>query len=89
MLPAPAIVGAGNPTRRREVAATPEKHVKGADEKVGSIVMYIIAITLVVCTAGVLIFYGVDAMPYDWIGVIGAALFAIAALATARFAAHG
>ena len=71
------------------MASTPEQHVKGADEKVGSIVMYIIAITLVVCTAGVLIFYGVDAMPYDWIGVIGAALFTVAAIAVARFAAHG
>ena len=71
------------------MASTPEKHVKGADEKVGSIVMYIIAITLVVCTRACSIFYGVDAMPYDWIGVIGAAIFTVAALATARFAAHG
>jgi hypothetical protein len=66
------------------VAATPEKHVKGADEKVGSVVMYIIAITLFLCSAGVIIFKGVEGMPYEWIGVIGAAFFIVAAIAMTR-----
>jgi hypothetical protein len=53
-------------------------------EAVGRIVMWIIAITLFVCSAGVIIFKGIEAMPYDWIGVIGAAIFIVAAIAMTR-----
>ena len=49
-------------------------------------VMYIIAITLVVCSAGVLAFKGINAMPFKVYGVIGAAIFVVAALAMAQYA---
>ena len=54
---------------------------------VGKIVMYIIAVTIVVMTAIVLIFKGVNAMPFDWIGVVGAVVFTVAALAMTRYQA--
>ena len=65
------------------MATTPEKH-RDPHEKVGKIVMYIIAITLFVCSVCVIVFKGVDAMPYDWIGVAGAVVFIVAALAMTR-----
>jgi hypothetical protein len=71
--------------------AEPAEHAAHAPDphaKVGMIVMWIIAITLVVCTVGVILFKGVDAMPYDWIGVIGAAIFTVAAIAMTRIESH-
>ncbi len=53
---------------------------------VGKVVMGIIAGSLVVCTLLVLAFKGPDAMPFDWIGVIGAAVFTAAAVAFIRLA---
>ena len=47
---------------------------------VGKIIMGIIAGTLVACSAIVLIFKGVDAMPFGIIGVIGAAVFVALAI---------
>jgi len=64
--------------------AEPAEHAPDPHAQVGKIVMVIIAVTLVLCSVGVILFKGVDAMPYDWVGVIGAALFAIAALAMTR-----
>jgi hypothetical protein len=63
------------------------EHTEGASdphEAVGRIVMWIIAITLFLCSAGVIIFKGIDGMPYDWIGVIGSAIFIVAAIAMTR-----
>ena len=51
---------------------------------VGKLIMYVIATTILVCTAMVLVFEGVDAMPFNWIGLIGAAIFFLAALAMTR-----
>ena len=65
------------------MATTPEKY-SDPHENIGRIVMYIIAITIFLCSAGVIIFKGVDAMPYDWYGVAGAIVFVVAALAMTR-----
>jgi hypothetical protein len=46
--------------------------------------MYIIAITLIVCSVAVIVFKGVDAMPFGWFGVAGAVVFVLAALAMTR-----
>lgn len=54
------------------------------DQKVSHIAMYILAITLVLCVAVVLIFKGVDAIPYQWIGVAVAGVLTVAALAMTR-----
>jgi hypothetical protein len=54
------------------------------DQKVSHIAMWIIGITLVVCVAIVLVFKGVDAMPFGWIGVVVALVLAIAAFAMTR-----
>ncbi len=64
--------------------ADPPQHAPDPHENVGRIVMWIIAITLFLCSAGVIIFKGVEAMPYDWIGVIGSAVFIVAAIAMTR-----
>ena len=53
---------------------------------VATTVMYIIASTLVACCAGVLAFKGINAMPFKVYGVIGAAIFVVAALAMAQYA---
>jgi hypothetical protein len=50
----------------------------------GKIIMYIIASTILVCTLMVLAFKGVNAMPFNWIGVVGAGVFLVAALAMTR-----
>jgi hypothetical protein len=60
------------------------EHAPDPHEAVGRIVMWIIAITLFLCSAGVIIFKGVETMPYDWIGVFGAAFFIVAAVAMTR-----
>jgi hypothetical protein len=65
-----------------------EKQSADPHEQVGKTVMYIIAITIAVCSTAVIVFKGVDAMPYDWIGVIGAAVFTLAALAMTRVESH-
>lgn len=65
------------------MATTPEKH-SDPHENVGRIVMYIIAATIVVCSVGVILFKGVNAMPFDWYGVAGAIVFTVAALAMTR-----
>ena len=48
-------------------------------------VMYIIAITFVVCDAIVLLAKGIDALPFGVIGLIGSFVFIVAALAMARY----
>ena len=51
-------------------------------------VMYLIAITIVVCNAIVLLAKGVDAMPFGFIGVIGSLVFIAAAVAMAQYVKH-
>ena len=51
-------------------------------------VMYTIAITIVVCNVLVLLAKGVDAMPFDILGVIGSVVFAGAAVAMAQYVKH-
>ncbi len=46
--------------------------------------MYILAITLILCVAIVLVFKGIDAMPHQWLGVAVAGVLAVAALAMTR-----
>jgi len=50
----------------------------------GKIIMYVIAATILVCSSMVLVFKGVNAMPFNWIGLIGAVVFFVAALAMTR-----
>ena len=54
------------------------------DQKVSHIAMWIIAITLVVCVAIVLLFHGVSSMPFGWIGVAVALVLAAAAVLMTR-----
>ncbi len=54
------------------------------DQKVSHIVMYILAITLVVCVGVVLLAKGISAVPHQWLGVAIAAVLAVAALAMTR-----
>jgi hypothetical protein len=54
---------------------------------VGKLIMYVIATTILVCTAMVLVFKGVDAMPFNWVGLVGAVLFFAAALGMTRLPA--
>lgn len=54
------------------------------DQKVSHIAMYILAITLVLCVAVVLVFKGIDAMPHGWLGVAVAGVLTVAALAMTR-----
>jgi hypothetical protein len=55
------------------------------DVDISRLIMYVIAITLVVCTAGVLLYHGsVDGMPYGWVGLGGAVLFTVIALGFTR-----
>ena len=51
-------------------------------------VMYLIAVTIVVCDAIVLLAKGVDAMPFGMIGIIGSLVFIVAALAMAQYVKH-
>ena len=48
-------------------------------------VMYIIAVTFVVCDAIVLLAKGIDALPFGVIGLIGSFVFIAAALAMAQY----
>ena len=54
------------------------------DQKVSHIAMYILAITLILCVAIVLVFKGIDAMPHQWLGVAIAGVLVVAALAMTR-----
>ena len=54
------------------------------DQKVSHIAMYILAITLVLCVAVVLIFKGIEAVPHQWLGVAVAGVLTVAALAMTR-----
>ena len=54
------------------------------DQKVSHIVMYILAITLVVCVGVVLLAKGITAVPHQWLGVASAGVLAVAALAMTR-----
>ena len=51
-------------------------------------VMYLIAGTIIVCDAIVLLAKGIDAMPFGIIGVIGSLVFVAAALAMAQYVKH-
>ena len=55
---------------------------------VGKLIMYVIATTILVCTAMVLVFKGIDAMPFNWVGLVGAVLFFAAALGMTRLPAE-
>ncbi len=48
------------------------------------LVMYIIAGTIVVCSAIVMLLNGPDGMPYEWYGIAIAALFVAISLAFTR-----
>jgi FtsH-binding integral membrane protein len=52
---------------------------------VSVVVMYTIALTIVLCTLIVLVFKGVDAMPYDAIGIVGAVIFTGVAIGMAQY----
>ena len=52
---------------------------------VSVIIMYVIAGMIIACTALVLAFKGVNAMPYDAIGLVGAGVFTAAALGMAQY----
>jgi hypothetical protein len=52
--------------------------------EVSKIVMYIIAATIALCTALVLLAKGVDAMPYGAIGLVGAGVFFVVSLGMTR-----
>jgi hypothetical protein len=52
--------------------------------EVSRIIMFIIASTLFVCAGMVIAFKGVHAMPYTWVGVVGAVIFMAGALAMTR-----
>ena len=54
------------------------------DQKGSHIVMYILAITLVVCVGVVLLAKGITAVPHQWLGVAIAGVLAVAALAMTR-----
>jgi hypothetical protein len=55
------------------------------DVDISRIVMYVIAATLVLCSAGVILYHGsVDGMPYGWVGLGGAVIFTLVALGFTR-----
>jgi len=53
---------------------------------ISKIILYLIAGTIAFMSAIVIIFKGVDAMPYDWVGVAGAVFFIWASWAMSRYA---
>ncbi len=52
---------------------------------VSTIVMYTIALTIALCSIIVLVFKGVDAMPYDAVGIVGAVVFVAVAIGMAQY----
>jgi hypothetical protein len=54
------------------------------DQKVSHFAMYILAATLIIAVAVVLVFKGISAVPHQWIGVAIALVLAVAALAMTR-----
>lgn len=55
------------------------------DVDISRLVMYVIAVTLVGCTAVVLLYHrSVDGMPFGWVGLVGAVLFTVIALGFTR-----
>jgi hypothetical protein len=54
------------------------------DQKISHAAMYILAVTLLVCLAGIIIFKGVDTVPHQWLGVAITVALAVAALAMTR-----
>jgi hypothetical protein len=65
--------------------STPNPHLTTDHAAVSVIVMYIIAITFVVCDLMVLAFKGLDAMPFGIYGLIGSLLFILAAVGMAQY----
>ena len=59
----------------------PNPHLTTDHTAVSKIVMYIIAVTFVLCDVLVLLAKGVDAMPFGIYGLIGSLVFIVAALA--------
>ncbi len=51
-------------------------------------IMYTIAITIVVCNVIVILAKGVDAMPFDYYGIIGSVVFIAAAIGMAQYVKH-
>jgi hypothetical protein len=52
---------------------------------ISRLVMYVIAATIVLCTILVLLYHGgVEGMPGDYVGLVGAILFTVVALAFTR-----
>jgi small-conductance mechanosensitive channel len=51
-------------------------------------VMYTIAVTIVVCNVIVILGKGVDAMPFDYYGIVGSVVFIAAALGMAQYVKH-
>ena len=65
--------------------ATPNPHLTTDHTAVSVTVMYIIAITFVVCDLLVLGFKGLDAMPFGIYGLLGSLVFIAAAVAMAQY----
>jgi small-conductance mechanosensitive channel len=51
-------------------------------------VMYTIAVTIVVCNVIVILAKGVDAMPFDYLGIVGSVVFIAAAIGMAQYVKH-
>ena len=47
-------------------------------------IMYTIAVTIVMCNVIVILAKGVDAMPFDYLGIVGSVVFVAAALGSWR-----
>jgi len=69
----------------RTPVSTPNPHLTTDHAAVSVIVMYIIAGTFVLMTALVLAVEGVDGMPFGVWGLLGAAMFTVAALLMAQY----
>jgi Zn-dependent protease with chaperone function len=65
--------------------STPNPHLTTDHTAVSKIVMYIIAITFVLCDALVLLAKGIDAMPFGIWGLLGSFVFIAAAFLMAQY----
>jgi hypothetical protein len=72
----------------RTRVATPNPHLTTDHTAVSKIVMYIIAVTFVLCDALVLLAKGLDAMPFGIYGLIGSLVFIVAAVLMAQYVKH-